>query len=214
MSPLLSLAPSTQFTDQPSGQRSEPPRSGGTATADGRLLHPSFGDQPDSLSFDALRQIAVGLAHSQRSVPTEVPTDRQAESVARSVRLLATASYDVWLITWPPGSGIGPHDHGDARTVIHMVDGELFEELADRRGPGEVRTRLLRSGDSAESVESAIHQIDNRSGRDAMSLHVYSPPLTTVTLFDHEDPGAHRRLRTATITSPFPLASSKDASPT
>jgi predicted metal-dependent enzyme (double-stranded beta helix superfamily) len=178
------------------------------------LLHPSFGDDADRLSFDALRQIAVGLAQSQRSIPTEVPTGSEAEGEPRSVRLLATASYDVWLITWPPGSRTGAHDHGEARAVIHMVEGVLMESSVDPQAPGGVRTRLLLGGDSVQSVETVVHQIDNRSGRHATSLHVYSPPLATVTLFDHQDPGAYRRRRTATITGPFPLASSRDAAPT
>jgi uncharacterized RmlC-like cupin family protein len=170
---------------------------GGTTTVGARLLHPSFGDEPARLTFGALREIAVGLGQSQRAVGARGRRGQRSVTTARSSRLLATASYDVWLITWPPNSGLGPHDHGEARSVIHIVDGELAEEVADQLGSGGGRTRILRTGDSGQMEESVIHQIDNRSVREATSLHVYSPPLARVRRFGPEDPGPHGHQWTA-----------------
>src|ERR1700722_142702 len=55
------------------------------------------------LSFDALRSIASGLAWAQKPLPRDI----RDPAGARSRRLIATTLYDVWLITWPPGSRLG-----------------------------------------------------------------------------------------------------------
>jgi len=184
---------------------------GGATIVGARLLHPSFRIDTHALDADALHQIAAGLAQSQQPIEMQDLDGPDAGTTARSRRLLATASYDVWLITWPPGSGLGAHDHGDARSVIHMVTGVLFEESIDRRRAGSLRSRVLYVGDAAQSEPSVVHRIENRSGQDATSIHVYSPPLSTVTLFDDESAGTYESGgRTAWVTGPVPLASSED----
>jgi mannose-6-phosphate isomerase-like protein (cupin superfamily) len=142
---------------------------------------PPDGLEP-ALSFEALRSIASGLAWAQRPVPGDLG-DLGDPAAARSLRLIATARYDVWVITWPAGSGLGPHDHGRARSVLHVVEGELIETFADQLEERPPRTRLLRAGDSTCGEASYLHDLENRSGRQATSLHVYSPPLSDLTLF-------------------------------
>jgi hypothetical protein len=212
MSFLLTPPPfAPRLEPQTAGPHPQLSLPGGTTTVGARLLHPSFGDEPARLPYGALREIAAGLGQSQRAVVPRGRRGQRSVNTTRSRRLVATASYDVWLITWPPNSGFGPHDHGDARSVIHMVDGELAEEVAEDLGSGRGRTRILRAGDSSQMEESAIHRIDNRSVREATSLHVYSPPLATVSRFGQEGRGADRHLRTAQISGPVPLPSSQDA---
>ncbi len=80
-----------------------------------------------SISFGALRAIAAGLARVQQPV-----SSRGASETPQSSRLLATAFYDVWLIAWSDGSGLKPHDHGNVRSVLRVVDGELTEIFSDR----------------------------------------------------------------------------------
>jgi hypothetical protein len=205
MSSLLTPPPfAPRLEPQTAGPHPQLSLPGGTTTVGARLLHPSFGDEPARLTFGALREIAVGLGQSQRAVAARGRRGQQSGDTTRSKRLLATASYDVWLITWPPSSGLGPHDHGDARSVIHIVDGELAEEVGEELGSGGGGTRILRTGDSSQMEESGIHQIDNRSVREATSLHVYSPPLATVTRFGQEGRGADHHLRMAQISRPAP----------
>jgi uncharacterized RmlC-like cupin family protein len=141
-------------------------------------MPPPDGLEP-ALSFEALLSIASGLAWAQKPVPGDLGDT----AAARSLRLIATARYDVWLITWPAGSGLGPHDHGGARSVLHVVEGELIETFADQLEERPPRTRLLRAGDSTCGETSYLHDLENRSGREATSVHVYSPPLSDLTLF-------------------------------
>ena len=156
-------------------------------------VHPSSGphipDGPDSdrqapdhrrgdrirpvgaVSFRALRAIAAGLARVEQPLPVDLAGDGP-----RSSRLIATAFYDVWLITWPDGSGLEPHDHGDVRSVLQVVDGEITEVYRDRRANLEPASRVLGQGSVTLAEPTVVHSLRNRSGAEATTLHVYSPP--------------------------------------
>lgn len=123
-----------------------------------------------TLSLDAMGDIAAGLARVDRAVTLgDGPTDSP-----RSLRLIATESYDVWLVTWPPGSGIEEHDHGDAVSVMHMVSGCLVEEQAGK-------VRPLTADTSAATAPHGPHRLWNPLPQMATSIHVYSPPLKEMT---------------------------------
>jgi hypothetical protein len=44
-----------------------------------------------------------------------------------SVRLLESEWYDVWLVGWPPGTGVEPHDHGASAGALTVIKGTLTE---------------------------------------------------------------------------------------
>ena len=166
----------------------------------GRSDHPSADNLSErvrpvgSLSFRALRAIAAGLGRVERPLPAE-----EAGDGARSSRLIATAFYDVWLITWPDGTGLEPHDHGDVRSVLQIVDGELTETSSDRRTGAAPTVRTLRRGSVTIAEPTVVHGLSNRSGADATSLHVYSPPLVDVTFFDLRPAGALQAVRSTPV---------------
>jgi predicted metal-dependent enzyme (double-stranded beta helix superfamily) len=161
------------------------------------------------LSFEALRAIATGFAQVEPPVPLGVDDP----TTPRSVRLLATAYYDVWLITWPDGSGLEPHDHGGARSVLHVVDGQLVEIVADHVARARPRARILRQGETVWAGPSIVHDLANRSGADATTLHVYSPPLAEVSFFTLHTDSECERLRTTAVLEQVPVASSDDSAP-
>jgi quercetin dioxygenase-like cupin family protein len=123
------------------------------------------------LAVEALDDIAAGLACIERRVPASPDSD---PTTPRSIRLIATANYDVWLITWPPGSEIGHHDHAGSTSVIRIVRGSLIESV--RAGHW-----ALHPGASVVTPRCTSHQLWNAGSTEATSLHVYSPPLTTFT---------------------------------
>lgn len=164
------------------------------------------GDPAAQLSFTALRAIVNGLSR----VPVAVPPTDGDPTVARSLRLLATTFYDVWLITWPDGSEMGAHDHGGSRGLLQVVDGELietFRDLLDRPTP---RSRVLRREDVTATPPSFIHELQNRSGADATTMHAYSPPLADIGFFNLGEQGDLRPLWTSTVADRAPQASTKD----
>ncbi|MFG2313125.1 cysteine dioxygenase [Streptomyces sp. NPDC048566] len=86
-------------------------------------------------------------------------------------RLRTGPGYEVWLLSWVPGQGSGPHDHGASSGVLTVLDGTLTERTA--RG-----TRALGSGAQRVFAPGSVHEVVNDTLEPAVSLHVYSPGLT------------------------------------
>jgi len=101
----------------------------------------------------------------------------------RPVRLVATDAYEAWAIGWTQGQGVRLHDHGPSAGAIVVADGELTEVLPCRGG-GEAVERALGPGRVRDLPVGTVHDVVNRSVLPATSLHVYSPPLTTMTYYD------------------------------
>ncbi|MFE2928718.1 cysteine dioxygenase [Streptomyces goshikiensis] len=86
-------------------------------------------------------------------------------------RLRTGPGYEVWLLSWVPGQGSGPHDHGASSGVMTVLQGELTEH--GRRGP-----RTLAAGAQRVFAPGYAHDVVNDSLDGAVSLHVYFPGLT------------------------------------
>jgi predicted metal-dependent enzyme (double-stranded beta helix superfamily) len=106
-------------------------------------------------------------------------------------------AYDAWLIAWGSTSVLQLHDHGGSFGVVHVVEGELVETYTDRRSRNPLRSRLVAAGDTLEVPSTCIHEVWNTHADPALSVHVYSPPLTTMTFYDHRPEHYLEPLRTA-----------------
>ena len=119
----------------------------------------------------------------------------------RTWRLLAaTPQFDAWMIAWPHGGRVSLHDHGASRGALAVVCGTLAETVPWRDDAG--RLSLLRHDLVAGSLRSLelghIHDVTNPGTQTAVSLHVYSPPLTSMTHYDIAD---GRRLEARAVRS-------------
>ena len=133
---------------------------------------------PEPLSPALLADIADGLARSEelwRGAVRHDPAER------RPVRLVATERYEVWVIGWTPGQGVDLHDHGESSGHLVVTEGELTELVPTTGGTA---SRTLVAGHGHTLPFGMIHDIVNRSGGPATSIHVYSPPLEAMTYYD------------------------------
>ncbi|HEV8295921.1 MAG TPA: cysteine dioxygenase family protein [Acidimicrobiales bacterium] len=122
----------------------------------------------EPLEVDLLADIAAGLA---ATISAEVvPSGAER----RWTRLLVTRRYEAWLIAWPSGTGLALHDHGGAAGVLHVVAGVLEETFLDGRA------RRLEPGDVAAFGPAHVHGVRNDRREEALSVHVYSPPLREI----------------------------------
>jgi hypothetical protein len=138
-----------------------------------RALHPSARDA-DEVS---LQVIAEGLA--QVAVPWELRTGT-APAERRYERVLATAAYDAWVIYWPPGFELPLHDHGGSWGAFSIVGGGLEEvTMVD----GQRVSLLLGRGETVHFGPDHVHAVGNPTTLPATSLHVYSPPLSSMAYF-------------------------------
>lgn len=79
-----------------------------------------------------------------------------------------TPEQEVWLMSWLPGQGTDPHDHGQATGAFTIVSGDLVEHVL-RDGS----THRLTAGQSRVFAPGYAHQVRNDGSDPAVSLHVY-----------------------------------------
>ncbi len=114
-----------------------------------------------------------------------------ARNVAeRSWRLVArTDEFDAWLIAWPAGGRVELHDHGWSRGAISVINGRLVEAVPQRRDSGRLSlvTRGVSAGETLGFDADHVHDVVNEGPEPALSLHVYSPGLRSMTFYAVED---------------------------
>ena len=90
-------------------------------------------------------------------------------------RLALTRGVELWLLTWLPGQGTRPHDHGGAAGSFTVLQGEVVEE---HRYPGSpIGVRTLTAGQGLGFGGDRAHLVRNGSAAPAATVHAYSPPL-------------------------------------
>jgi mannose-6-phosphate isomerase-like protein (cupin superfamily) len=105
----------------------------------------------------------------------------------RSWRLIAkTSDFDAWLIAWPGGAIADLHDHGGSRGALHVISGSLIETSPWHDDGGEVMLarREVHAGVTLAFGAGHVHDVRNEAAVHALSLHVYSPPLTSMIYYD------------------------------
>ena len=101
-------------------------------------------------------------------------------------RLRTGPGYELWLLSWVPGQGSGRHDHGRSGGLLTVLDGELTEHTPGTRPGTADRIRVLRPGDLRVLPAGHIHEVVNDTLAPAVSLHLYHPGLTEMTMRPHE----------------------------
>jgi hypothetical protein len=107
------------------------------------------------------------------------------------LRVLGCDAYDAWLLRWPSGARVSPHDHGESAAAFTVVAGELTEI----RWHGLSRDlRTLAAGQVVTVDVGVVHDVIATGAAVALSLHLYSPPLTTMGFYDDVSGGLQSRL--------------------
>jgi hypothetical protein len=90
-------------------------------------------------------------------------------------RLGLTEGVELWLLSWLPGQGTEPHDHGGAAGSFTVLTGALQEDYRYPAGP--VRSAVRRTGEALGFGSGRAHQVTNPFAAPAATVHAYSPPL-------------------------------------
>jgi hypothetical protein len=163
------------------GERS--PRSnpvdGPSPTGVGAPSIPPDGEGPLPLRF--LLDIAEGLA-TVDDVWRPYLHDDLSERPA--TRLLASDRWEAWLLEWGAGQSVELHDHGSSAGAFTVVLGSLIEVRAPGVAAEGIQRSEARAGSSRSFRAGARHDVLNLSPAPAASIHVYSPPLQSMTFFD------------------------------
>jgi len=138
----------------------------------------SYGAAADGMVDPA--EVAAGLARSAGWPGAASLSERSWRRVA------LTPKFDAWLIVWPRGGEIDLHDHGDSRGALLVIEGVLTEFVPQWDGTGCLQLQRLElwEGTTHRLGGGHVHSVTNESDRHALSLHVYSPALSSMTFFD------------------------------
>jgi mannose-6-phosphate isomerase-like protein (cupin superfamily) len=102
-------------------------------------------------------------------------------------RLHSDDDSDVWLLTWMRDQTTELHDHGGSTAAFTVVQGALEEVRADPSGA--LTATELRPGRTQWVAPGVVHDVRNVSVLPAVSIHAYSPPLTSMTYYAQRSGG-------------------------
>jgi predicted metal-dependent enzyme (double-stranded beta helix superfamily) len=97
-------------------------------------------------------------------------------------RLARNDRYEVWLLSWLPGQQTGFHDHGPSAGAFAVALGSLTEQAAVAGRPAPA-TRTLARGAARSFGQHYVHDVRNDAPEPALSVHAYSPPLSSMRRF-------------------------------
>jgi predicted metal-dependent enzyme (double-stranded beta helix superfamily) len=96
-----------------------------------------------------------------------------------------------WVISWMDGHDTGFHDHDVSAGAVAVARGKVREERLHVGGAP--TARVLVAGDVLEFAASDIHRVAHEPGEPAVTIHVYSPPLSRMGAYRVHDDGSLRR---------------------
>ena len=130
------------------------------------------------LGRELLADIATGLAATEALWRPHAHHDPECR---QPVRLVVCDLWEAWVVGWTPGQHVDAHDHGDSGGVLVVVEGDLAEVLPV--GPQRL-LRTLQTGEVVDLPVGVVHDIVGLGPGPSTSVHVYSPPLGTITNYD------------------------------
>jgi quercetin dioxygenase-like cupin family protein len=142
-------------------------------------LRSDLGEAP-TLSDAERTEVCRGLAATVGSERLRNLEERSWEVIGR------TDEYEAWLIGWPPGGRVRFHDHGRSGGSVLVLEGSLLELTPVVRRHEVLRLERHRytTGGLLEFGPGHVHDLVNDGDAFAVSLHVYSPRLESMTYFD------------------------------
>jgi cysteine dioxygenase len=106
-------------------------------------------------------------------------------------------AFQALVLCWRNGQRSPIHDHTGSSCAVHVLKGAATETLFDRAPNGMIYplgSRTLEEGRMCASQDNDIHQMSNLQahGAELVTLHVYSPPLLFMNMYNLLDVSAAR----------------------
>lgn len=98
--------------------------------------------------------------------------------------ILRVDEVEIMLARWRPGQRCAPHDHGGAGGFVIVLQGGFEERRFDWDGPRLTVTTSTEhhTGEVTSITSDVIHDMAGLDG--GLTLHFYSPPATSMRVFD------------------------------
>lgn len=121
---------------------------------------------------------------------------RFGEEGYRRVSIHRADHYEALLICWRSGQRSPIHNHTGSACAARILVGRATETLYQRSALGMLfpaRSRIIPQGGLMSCSGDGVHQVANLDppGRDLVTLHIYSPPLSGYRRFSIEETSVH-----------------------
>jgi len=92
------------------------------------------------------------------------------------------------VLCWKPGQASPIHDHRGASCGVRVIEGVATETSFARENGQLVEKSVttMRAGEVCGSFDDDIHEIRNNGDGNLVTLHIYSPYLDNINLYDRE----------------------------
>lgn len=143
----------------------------------------------DTLAGVAVRGEAPGpellaqVARAKPALATMASEPNDGEPYSRTI-LRVDDEVEIMLARWRPGRRCAPHDHGGAGGFVIVLEGRFEERRFDWDGPRLAVTSSAEHpvGAVTRITSDVIHDMTGLDG--GLTLHLYSPPATSMRVFD------------------------------
>jgi cysteine dioxygenase len=110
-----------------------------------------------------------------------------------------TDRFEIMVMCWHAGQRSSIHDHAGSLGGLKILHGALTESLFEKAPNGMIKSLNsvdYRAGETRVEETSLIHQISNLQTENgqAISVHVYAPPLVRMNVYSLEDPSVRNVL--------------------
>ena len=92
------------------------------------------------------------------------------------------------VLCWKPGQASPIHDHKGASCGVRVIEGVATETSFRWQGEQLVEDSVasMHAGEVCGSFDDDIHEIRNNGSNNLVTLHIYSPYLDNINLYDRE----------------------------
>ena len=92
------------------------------------------------------------------------------------------------VLCWKPGQASPVHDHKGASCGVRVIEGVATETSFGWQGDKLVERSVtsMAAGEVCGSFDDDIHEIRNNGDSNLVTLHIYSPYLDNINLYDRE----------------------------
>lgn len=104
-------------------------------------------------------------------------------------KIFDTPEVEILVMNWAGGRDCAPHDHGSSLGWVHVLAGTVnhtIYTLDQRDAPVASGTRVERAGTLFFAPRGLVHAMGNPTDETTVTVHIYSPPITGMKVFDLE----------------------------
>ncbi|NTU27272.1 cysteine dioxygenase family protein [Bacillus tequilensis] len=152
-------------------------------------LYEYIHDMFSGLKNPSVKDLATALKQIPNAAKLSQPYIQEPDQYAYGRNAIyRNNELEVIVIHIPPNKETAVHDHGQSIGCVMVLEGKLLNSIYHSTGDhAELsNSSFVHEGECLISTKGLIHKMSNPSSERMVSLHVYSPPLEDMTVFEEQ----------------------------